>query len=227
MPISSDNTGNAKNPVVLELFTSQGCSSCPPADRLLGKYASKKNIIALSFHVDYWDRLGWKDPFSSHRYSERQYRYASALKSGIFTPQLVIDGETQLVGSESTRIASAKSNLLVQETQAHLLLEKPEVKNDNINLLFHLSGNLSGSILHIAFIEKKAVTVVGSGENRDHTLSEYNVVRSFTEADTFKAGENKLSMNFPSSLQPGNRKIVLLLQQIKSLKITAAGQAEF
>jgi hypothetical protein len=85
----------AKNVAVLELFTSQGCSSCPPADRLLETYISKENVIVLSFHVDYWDRLGWKDPFSSNEYTKRQYRYASALNSGVYTPQLVVNGESE------------------------------------------------------------------------------------------------------------------------------------
>src|ERR1017187_9516853 len=78
IPIS----GN-KNVAVLELFTSQGCSSCPPADRLLGSYTSKENVIVLSFHIDYWNRLGWKDPFSSKEFTQRQYSYASALHADV------------------------------------------------------------------------------------------------------------------------------------------------
>src|SRR5688572_24355235 len=85
----SKNPGNTIT--VLELFTSQGCSSCPPADRLLGRYTNDENVIALSFHVDYWNRLGWKDPFSSPTYSQRQKNYAGVFKlNGVYTPQLFV-----------------------------------------------------------------------------------------------------------------------------------------
>ncbi len=82
------NTKNKDNPgtgiSVLELFTSQGCSSCPPADRLLGKYANIQNVIALSYHVDYWNRMGWKDPFSNNAFSQRQNYYAEEFNSAVF-----------------------------------------------------------------------------------------------------------------------------------------------
>jgi hypothetical protein len=224
---SSAITTKAKNAVVLELFTSQGCSSCPPADKLLGTYTSNKNVIPLSFHVDYWDRLGWKDPFSSHDYSERQYKYASALKSSVYTPQLVINGETQMVGSEAGKIASAINKMLKGEPKVNLSLEKTEVNNDKINIRFSVSGNINNSLLNIALIEKKAVTGIGAGENRGATLTEYNVVRGFTTVDSIKEGENMLALTIPSSLQPGNRQLVLFLQQKSDNKITTAGKAEF
>ncbi|HSN07746.1 MAG TPA: DUF1223 domain-containing protein [Hanamia sp.] len=226
MKSSASNT-KTKNTVVLELFTSQGCSSCPPADKLLCTYTSNKKVIALSFHVDYWDRLGWKDPFSAHNYSERQYKYASALKSGVYTPQLVINGETQLVGSEAGKITSVINKMLLQDPQAHLSLEKTAVNNDQINIRFRVSGNIANSLLNMAFIEKKVVTGVGAGENRGATLTEYNVVRGFTTVDSIKEGENTLALPIPSSLKPGNREFVLFLQQKNNNKITAAGKAEF
>jgi len=96
-------------PVVLELFTSEGCSSCPPADALLSKLgSSNKSVIPLAYHVDYWNRLGWSDPFSSHEWSERQSAYARALNlSGDYTPQMVIGGGWQCVGSDGRSIARA------------------------------------------------------------------------------------------------------------------------
>ncbi len=217
----------AKNTVVLELFTSQGCSSCPPADKLLGTYTSDKNVIPVSFHVDYWDRLGWKDPFSSHDYSERQYKYASVLKSDVYTPQLVINGETQLIGSEAGKIASAVNKILVQEPTAHLSVKKAEVENGKINLLFDASGNIANSALNIAFIQKKSVTGIGAGENRGATLTEYNVVRDFKTIDTVKEGENTLELNISPVLQPANRELVLFLQQKNDNKIIAGCKTEF
>lgn len=96
-------------PVVLELFTSEGCSSCPPADALLSKLgSSNKSVIPLAYHVDYWNRLGWSDPFSSHEWSERQSAYARPLNlSGDYTPQMVIGGGWQCVGSDGRSIARA------------------------------------------------------------------------------------------------------------------------
>src|SRR5215472_2525698 len=93
---------------VLELFTSEGCSSCPPADRLLPQLANDPNIIPLSFHVDYWDRLGWKDSFSNSEFSDRQKEYAKRFRlSSIYTPQLVVNGEFEMVGTNRSSAEAA------------------------------------------------------------------------------------------------------------------------
>ena len=98
----------APTPVVVELFTAQGCSSCPPADALLGALARKPNIIALAYHVDYWDELGWKDPFSIPAAAQRQRGYVKRLaKSGAFTPQAVVSGDTSLIGSNRAEMKAA------------------------------------------------------------------------------------------------------------------------
>ena len=115
---------SASQPVVIELFTSEGCSSCPPADRVLAQLAESGldgiPIIALSEHVDYWDRLGWKDPFSAARFTDRQQQYADVLRSDVYTPQMVVDGRRQLVGSDR---ASA-----VDEIRKAAAAQKLEVK---------------------------------------------------------------------------------------------------
>src|SRR6266849_11010084 len=98
----------SERPIVVELFTSEGCSSCPPADALLAELAGRPDVLALSFHVDYWDRLGWKDPFSSREATERQNRYATLLDlATVYTPQIVVDGKWQAVGSDRADVERA------------------------------------------------------------------------------------------------------------------------
>src|SRR5215471_14483241 len=95
-------------PVVVELFTSQGCSSCPPADAVLGKLAKRSDVLPLAFHVDYWDYIGWKDPFASKETTDRQYDYGRALcLNMVYTPQMVVDGSQDVVGSDEGAVVRA------------------------------------------------------------------------------------------------------------------------
>lgn len=216
-------TGNI---AVLELFTSQGCSSCPPADELLGTYTSKTNVIPLSFHVDYWNRDGWKDPFSSNEYSRRQYMYASTLKSEIYTPQLIINGQTEMIGSEAGKIASTLHKIFFEQPDATLTIKNAEPQNGKINIKYDIAGNTQNSLLNIAVIEKKTVTPVKAGENNGATLTDYNVVRNFKTIDSIGKGENMASIDIPTSVDVKNMAVVLFLQQKENHKITAAAKTD-
>lgn len=166
-------------PIVVELFTSEGCSSCPPADALLAELARRPDILALSFHVDYWDRLGWKDPFSSAGATARQQRYAHLLGiETVYTPQVVIDGRWQAVGSDRGEIEHALAaasgapsavpvTLAVDHGQARVLLGPDR-------------GETAGSVLLVAF-DRRHVDAVERGENGGRTLSHVDVVRGFAE----------------------------------------------
>jgi hypothetical protein len=104
---ASPATADAR-PVVVELFTSQGCSSCPPADALLGELARRGDVLALGFHISYWDGLGWRDPFSSQSSTDRQRAYARLLGTGqVYTPQMVVDGRREMVGSDRAAVLAA------------------------------------------------------------------------------------------------------------------------
>lgn len=226
------NSSGAIGPVtnniaVFELFTSQGCSSCPPADKLLGTYTSTKNVIPLSFHVDYWDRLGWKDAFSSKEYSQRQYMYASALKADVDTPQLIVNGQVAMIGSDAGKIAATLKKIISEQPLATLGIQKPGTQDGNVIIKYEAAGHTKDAILNIAVIEKKAATPVKGGENLGATLTDYNVVRNFKTIDSIVNGANMTSINFPPTLDSKNRAVVLFLQEKVNHKIIAAAKADF
>jgi hypothetical protein len=225
---------NNKSVAVLELFTSQGCSSCPPADRLLGSYTEKENVIVLSFHVDYWDRSGWKDPFSSKQYTQRQYDYASALHADVYTPQLVINGQSEMIGSDADKISNAIKKVLTGQPDATLSIKTVKAENARLpdgqgraTISFDASGNTGNSVLNVALVEKKTTTDVKAGENGGVTLTNYNVVRNFKTIKKVENGNNVSTIDIPSSADLKNLSVVLYLQEKKNNKISAAEQAGF
>jgi hypothetical protein len=166
----------ASGPIILELFTSQGCSSCPPADALLGKLAASgtladRPIVPLSFHVDYWNDLGWADPFSSAAFSDRQRSYAGALGEGrVYTPQLVIGGRTHVVGSNSTAVVSAITN-----APAPALL--PATIDWSTTTVTVTASAPEGTSAYVAIYEDGLSTQILRGENAGETLRNDHVVR--------------------------------------------------
>lgn len=179
-------------PVVVELFSSEGCSSCPPADRVLAELASKQTIpgariLPLELHVDYWNDLGWVDPFSAEAYSDRQRAYAAlASRGGVYTPEVVVDGEGSLVGSDASAIADAIGRAA----------RRPHV---TIGLARHgdaidatLGAAVPGASLWIAVTESGLETHVPSGENRGATLRHAPVVRAFERVGAAHEGTSTL-----------------------------------
>ena len=213
-----------KHVAVLELFTSQGCSSCPSADRLLDIYSNKENVIALSFHVDYWNRLGWKDPYSSSEYTQRQYKYASSLNSSVYTPQLVINGENEMVGSDAKRIDNTLKKVWPQDSNSDISIENATMENGKATISYTVSGNADNFLLNIALVEKKTVTAIRSGENGGVTLNGTNVVRNFKTVSKPGDGKNTYVIDVPQGIDLKNMSVVLYLQESNN-KITAAGQA--
>ena len=153
--IKTQKTKNLENSVaVLELFTSQGCSSCPPADRLLGKYSDNENVITLSFHVDYWNRLGWKDLFSSTAYSQRQNDYAALFKlNGVYTPQLIVNGEKEMVGSDATKISNTIKTAEHQVPTAHININTVKVDDNSATINYTTQSSENNSTLNIALVQ--------------------------------------------------------------------------
>ena len=160
-------------PAVIELYTSQGCSSCPPADALLGELTRKSNVLALAFHVDYWNNLGWTDPYSLRDAVIRQSAYSKARgQASVYTPQVVVDGRDEYLGSDRGKIERA-----VGEVRTGVPVTLDVVDQ---NLVIALGGAqclAPSDVLAVTFL-RKAVSKIGRGENSGRTLEEFNIVRS-------------------------------------------------
>src|ERR1700722_2651573 len=153
-------TAPPEKPVVVELFTSQGCSSCPPADALLGELARLPNVVALAFHVDYWDSIGWRDRYEIPMAAKRQTRYVDTLNlSSAFTPQVVIDGKASYVGSDRRRILAA-----LAERQENVPIGV-EVSDSEVTVSLPERAAQNGCDLNVVAYLPEATTAVGRGEN--------------------------------------------------------------
>jgi hypothetical protein len=181
------HAADARVPVLAELFTSEGCSSCPPADALLRKLdqmqpVTNARIIVLSEHVDYWNSLGWRDPFSSAQFSERQEFYARALHSDKYTPQLVIDGRSQVLGSDQKAVESAVARAAAKPKSAVRIVSATRDGNEAI-IALEIDALASGKKdVWIAIADDRDETSVRKGENAGRTLAHVAVVRSLIKA---------------------------------------------
>jgi hypothetical protein len=160
----------ASGPVVLELFTSQGCSSCPPADALLGELARESGVIALAWHVDYWNNLGWRDPFARSDWTERQKAYARHLNDEVYTPALVVNGAAMVVGSDRSAVRGVIARAGQVVPAALRQVPEPGVEG----------AGLTGLLVTY---DAEHATPVGAGENQGRRLVEYRVVREATRFD--------------------------------------------
>ena len=207
---------------VLELFTSEGCSSCPSADKLLPQLATiDSNIYPLSFHVDYWNRLGWKDPLSSSEFSERQRNYSRQLNlESVYTPQLVVNGEYELVGSNRGKTEAAIKTALKENARVQLNFDKVTISENKINFIVHAEGDFKKTELLVALVQKQVTIKVRAGENSGATLSHTNVVRVFSRKTT--TDKNEFELRLPENILQDNWQLVIYAQQKSDLKITGA-----
>jgi hypothetical protein len=177
-------SGVPHGPAVVELYTSQGCSSCPPADAVLGELAQMPNVIALAFHVSYWDNIGWSDRFALPIAVRRQHRYAEVLGvSSVFTPQAVVDGRGSFVGSDKRRILEA---MLEPRDSIPITLQ---VDLSALTVTIPARSDRSGYEVNLAAYLPEAQTRVGRGENSGRTLTEFNIVRQFRTLGTWSGRE--------------------------------------
>ena len=188
----------AERPVVVELFTSQGCSSCPPANAFLNELSKQpSDVLALAFHVTYWDYLGWKDPFSLPVATDRQAQYGRRFGDGSYTPEIVVDGAAGLVGSYRDEVNSAIAKARTQNVTA---AEVNLVARDGKASIDIGAGKGAARVMLVGF-DREHVTAIGRGENRGVTMAEANIVRSFRPIGQWNGAPVHLEAQLPDGEQ--------------------------
>ena len=198
LPLTAARARAETKPVVLELFTSQGCSSCPPADALLGEISRRPGAIGLAWHVDYWNSLGWKDPFAKREWTERQKTYANLLHGEVYTPALVVNGSSLMVGSDAAAVNRAVAQA-----------EPPPVAVTLRRTATGLEAAIGPAAVPVSGVlvsyDPEQTTHVGAGENWGRKLIEYRVVRDALLLD-------RISPRMTLPPVAANRGAVLLIQ---------------
>lgn len=233
---STSETGNPARPVVVELFTSEGCSSCPPADALLARLDEQQRmgnaeIIALEEHVDYWDQLGWRDPFSGAQWTARQQEYASSFgNEGIYTPQMVVDGRAEFVGSSQGKAKSAIVEA-AQQPKAEVVLTGLDASAEKTRVRIAVT-KLPGGVTRdaqvwLAVTESGLHSNVKAGENSGEDLHHAAVVRSLRKIGDVKAGKDaaysdEQDVRLDSTWKRESLRVVVFVQDPKSRHILGA-----
>jgi len=211
---------------VVELFTSEGCSSCPPADQLMARIQQEvkdQPVYILAFHVDYWNRLGWNDIFSDAAYSQRQNQYAAWLKlQSVYTPQVVVNGSQEFVGSQEPSIRKAISDGLQELSSVQLTLS--DVRVDKGKVVWRCQATNAGHhiSLLVAIVQRSATSQVSAGENNGHTLSHVQIVRQLQTTKINSTGSGAGSLSLPSGVATSDEEIIAFLQDNATGHIVAA-----
>ena len=219
LALSPGATGNAAaaggetRPVLVELFTSQGCSSCPPADEFAVRLSAEEDVLVLSLPVDYWDYLGWKDTLAQPAFTERQHAYAKVRRQHrVYTPQMMIDGQQDAVGSSEHKVrwlVQKRRTALESGAGAELRLEHGE----DGALMAHVSSGLAGAdsaTLWLVRLDARIEVAIGRGENRGRSVTYANVAREMTPLGRWHGGG--WSIEVPAEAVRGNTGAALILQ---------------
>ena len=210
---------------VVELFASEGCSDCPPADELLSGITAaarsqKKRIYTLSFQVDYWNYLGWRDPFSSAAFSQRQQQYSAFLPGGVYTPEMIINGKEAFVGSDEGKAKSYIDHYLSAPSQNSIFLSLDRSGID-LKIDYSVVQASGDSVVNFALVERGLESRVTAGENNGRTLEHDNVVRDFK---TIELNNVKGSVVFPKPQEKDLTRfsMIAFVQSKKDMAISAA-----
>ncbi len=220
---------DSKGFAVVELFTSEGCSSCPAADDLLRKIKqeaekSGNKVYTLAFHIDYWNYLGWTDEFSSPEYTQRQKAYSRKFGSGVYTPQMVINGRWEFVGSNSVKAHSNIEDELIRKPRVQVELDHIlALKERDLEVNYKIEGQSEDSDLIFALVENRLERGIMRGENRGRTLKHESVVRLLqtVEIDQ-KSGQWKVKI--PPEVKIANSGLIVLVQEKDNGEIIAASE---
>ena len=206
-----------RQPVLVELYTSQGCSDCPAADKILGDLARRSDVIALSFPITYWDMLGWKDTLATDSNTLRQKAYAERLgRAATYTPQVILDGVEDVVGNKHHSILSAVTRHYAMRREAEPIAFHAAYNDRNVTV--EISGGApegvseaSEAVIWLMPVLSHAEVAVGGGENKDRTLAYTNVVRDIRQVGTWGGGER--TYQIPLSLSASTRDAVAVILQ--------------
>ena len=221
LPLLSSAGAAEKQLTVVELFTSQGCSSCPPADAYLGELAKRPDLLALSVHVDYWDYIGWKDPFASPENTKRQRRYARTLGMRyVYTPQMVVQGAGHVTGSERARVQA------LIEKAAKMPRVPISISRDKDKINIKVSAGASGeeATVWLAVYDDRHDTPIKRGENGGRTLSYYNVVRTMSRIGIWTGGAMTIPTDIADMKARGRDGCAVILQSLTTGRILGAAK---
>lgn len=210
--------------VVLELFTSQGCSSCPSADLLLEKTKKQfeKEVYALSYHVDYWNYIGWEDPFSKSDYSKKQRKYNIKFRNrSNYTPQVVVNGKEHFVGSSMSKMTSAINTYKREKSENHLVTNELQIVDGKLNFKYDIKGPIKAKNIRALIVLNERTTSVKRGENRNRTLKNSNVVVAEKTAH-LDLKNGSMTITIPEIVDPTEEISLIVLVESDDYDITAA-----
>ncbi len=206
-------------PVVIELFTSQGCSSCPPADALLGELAGRDDVIPLALHVDYWDYIGWKDEFADPMHTKRQRGYARAAgHRTIYTPQMIVGGVDHVIGYKPMQLGKLIEEHHMQTAALSVLLTR--IDDSTVQISAPAIGGMGNMVVQLIRYQPEELVKIRRGENAGRTLKYHNIVSELRVLGAWDGAE-ALAMDAEAA---GEMPVVVLIQQTPGGRIIAANR---
>ncbi len=216
------NFNKSQGFALVELFTSEGCSSCPSADALVAKLSNelKENVYVLSYHVDYWNRLGWKDIYSKPSFTTRQQEYVEHFGlNGAYTPQVVVNGKQEFVGSNSSKLYSTVQQELQTVKAENIVINAKQTDN---KIIVNYSTSLKqNATLHFALVQLNAITKVLRGENEGKQLKHINILKDIVNV-AVNNQQKDISFFVPQGFDKTQHKIIAFMQDDSSYNILAA-----
>jgi len=217
---------------VVELFTSEGCNTCPPADKLFSSLKTDakkngKNILFLEYHVDYWNKLGWKDPYSSFQFTNRQKNYTSVLnEEEMYTPMMVVNGTKSFTGSDKQKADAAIQEALASQPAAGLQVKIDSCSRDTLYLHYNATKTDKNLLIRTAITEDALVSTIKAGENSGVTLTHDGVVRVFYSSElSLLNAQLKIPLK---KFQPGKKcEVIAFIQHKQMMKVLAVATANF